>query len=167
MGHTRDARDVGIAKHEDFRSNRCCANWLERLWNWILSVTIAHGYRPWNAFWWMLGVVFVGWLMFTNADRLHAIHPSKEEVLLDERYVNSGGQWLPPDYPAFSAAWYSLDVFLPIVDLHQESYWLPGKQEQALFWGWGYKIWLWLQIMLGWFLTTIAVAGLTGLVKKD
>ncbi|MBL4691188.1 MAG: hypothetical protein JKY68_06975, partial [Rhodospirillales bacterium] len=167
MGHTRDARDVGIAKHDDFRSNRCCANLGEWLWNGILSVTIAHGYKPWKALIWMLAIVFAGWLVFANAETRKAIHPSKERVLLDDRYFNSGGRWRPLDYPAFSAAWYSLDVFLPIVDLHQESYWLPGKTDGPVLWAWRYKIWLWVEILLGWFLTTIAVAGLTGLVKKD
>ena len=167
MGHTRDARDVGFAKHEDFRLNGCCISRREWLWNWTLGVTIGHGYKPWITLYWMLAVVLAGWLVFTNAETLKAIHPSKEIVLLDPRYINSGGQWRPDDYPKFNAFIYSLDVFLPIVDLHQEAYWLPGKQEQALFWGWGYKVWLWLEILLGWFLTTIAVAGLTGIVKKD
>ena len=111
-----------------------------------------------------------GWIVFTSADRLHAIHPSKEIVLLDERYVKSGGQWLPPNYPEFSAFWYSLDVFLPIdvsLDLQQKDFWQTGKQEQALFGGQGYKVWLWAETLLGWFLTTIAVAGLTGIIKKD
>jgi len=26
---------------------------------------------------------------------------------------------------------------------------------------------MWIEIALGWFLTTVAVAGLTGIVKKD
>ena len=62
---------------------------------------------------------------------------------------------------------YSIDVFLPIVDFHQEGYWLPGKTDGLILWAWRYKIWLWLEILFGCFLTTIAVAGLTELVKKD
>ena len=45
--------------------------------------------------------------------------------------------------------------------------WLPGNTDGLILWAWRYKIWLWLEILFGCFLTTIAVAGLTELVKKD
>ena len=53
---------------------------------------------------------------------------------------------------------------LPIVDLHQEKYWLPDARKD---YGWLYQAYLWLHIIFGWILTTVLVAGLTGLVKKD
>jgi hypothetical protein len=65
---------------------------------------------------------------------------------------------LPPDYPIFSAFWYSLDVFVPILDLHQEDYWLPDEGQ--------YRSYMWLHIIAGWVLTTIAVAGFAGILKK-
>jgi hypothetical protein len=32
-------------------------------------------------------------------------------------------------YPKFHALAYSLDVFVPVVDLHQAAYWLPDANE--------------------------------------
>lgn len=82
-------------------------------------------------------------------------------------YEENKGKWLPPDYPAFSAIVYSLDVFLPIVDLHQEDFWLPGKTDGGWGWAWRYKVWMWIEILLGWFLTTLFIAGFTPLIRKD
>ncbi|MEE8516862.1 MAG: hypothetical protein V3T02_09520, partial [Alphaproteobacteria bacterium] len=67
-------------------------------------------------------------------------------------------------YPCLQPIVYSLDAFLPIVDLHQEKYWLPDASKD---YGLGYLIYLWLHIMSGWLLTSVLIAGLTNLVKKD
>ena len=58
---------------------------------------------------------------------------------------------------------YSIDVFLPIVDFYQEGAWRP---DTAAFWGQLVRYYLWLHITLGWVLTTLWVAGLSGLVKR-
>ena len=67
-------------------------------------------------------------------------------------------------YPCLQPVLYSLDAFLPIVDLHQEKYWLPDSSKKM---GWLFQAYLWLHISFGWILSTVFVAGLTGLVKKD
>jgi len=58
---------------------------------------------------------------------------------------------------------YSIDTFLPIIDFHQESYWLPNPSTAL---GRGIRIYLWFHIGMGWALTTLAVIGFTGLVRK-
>lgn len=71
---------------------------------------------------------------------------------------------------------YSLDVFLPFVNLHQEHYWWPDATvtgECALLGrditirGWALRYYLWLQIIAGWLLSAIFVAGVTGLIRND
>jgi hypothetical protein len=68
---------------------------------------------------------------------------------------------------------YSLDTFLPIVNLHQEENWHPNDSatcvigEKQLPCGFILRGYLWLQIMMGWLLTTLGVAAVTGLVRKD
>ncbi len=56
-----------------------------------------------------------------------------------------------------NAFMYSMDVFIPLVNFHQAKFWLPKA-------GWlrGY---LWLHTAAGWVLTSLLVAGLTGLVR--
>ena len=71
---------------------------------------------------------------------------------------------------------YSLDVFVPFVNLDQEHYWWPDKAatgEYRIF-GWKFPLpgsllrrYLWLQIIAGWLLSTIFVAGVSGLIRSD
>jgi hypothetical protein len=71
---------------------------------------------------------------------------------------------------------YSLDVFLPFVDLHQEHYWWPDEAasgecaiagRRVLIRGSHLRVYLWVQIIAGWLLSAIFVAGVTGLIRSD
>ena len=67
-------------------------------------------------------------------------------------------------YPAFNTTIYSADVLLPVVTLEMQSYWIPDDQtETCMFARW----YLWVQIVSGWGVTLLAVAGFSGLVKQD
>jgi hypothetical protein len=70
---------------------------------------------------------------------------------------------------------YSLDVFLPFVNLHQEHYWWPDSKNtgQCALFGYQFRLsgslvryYLWLQVISGWLLSAILVAGLTGLMQR-
>ncbi len=85
-------------------------------------------------------------------------------------YVGKKGACLPVGHPEFLPLIYAVDSFSPIVDLHQESYWLPWESGWAWLpsWlNWSFKAYLWIHIAFGWIFTTLAVVGLTGIVKKD
>jgi hypothetical protein len=77
-------------------------------------------------------------------------------------------------YPKFHGLVYSAEFFVPIVDLRQRGYWAPTenrghaivKCHMNLRWGYLLTIYFWLQTFLGWVLTTLWIAGLTGLVRK-
>ena len=79
-------------------------------------------------------------------------------------------------YPRLFPLLYSLDVFLPFVNLHQEHYWWPdadGSGECTILGrkfgvrGSVVQYYLWLQIMSGWLLSAIFLAGVTGLMRSD
>jgi hypothetical protein len=160
MGREADAVEVLIAKQEDLiRHGRL--SWWGRLTRRILGVTIGHGYRSGRALLWSLAFVIIGALIFGWANARGLMAPSSPEILTDPLY-RAGGT-IPPDYPRFQALAYSLDAFLPIVDLHQEGFWLPdaGKPFGDLV-----RIYLWIHIAAGWFLSTLFVSGVTGLVRR-
>jgi hypothetical protein len=160
MGREADAVEVLIAKQEDLiRHGKL--SWWGRLTRRILGITIGHGYRSGRALLWSLAFVIAGALIFGWANARGLMAPSSPEILTDPLY-RAGGT-IPPDYPRFEALFYSLDAFLPIVDLHQESFWLPdaGKPFGALV-----RIYLWIHIAAGWFLSTLFVSGVTGLVRR-
>jgi hypothetical protein len=163
MGHERDAREIAIAKREDLRRWGELSHW-ERAWNWFLGKTIGHGYRPWKALVWGAFVVAFGVMFFKDAERYDVMVPTDARVYLSERWTGSAKDWLPREYPPFNPWLYSLDVFLPIVDFHEKGYWEPRENSAN---GAFIKVYSILHIIAGWVLTTLAVAGFSGLVKKD
>lgn len=184
-GHEHEARKVAIAKQDAYAAHLKRVQThgkrntlLRRVLMQLFKITAGYGYKPWRALLWASWFILVmGWGVFGGAAYSGHMRPAKERVYMSACFtdVNAEGckAWeagpligesrytmaLPPDYPAFSALSYSLDVFVPIVDLHQESYWLPNEGQ--------YRIYMWLHIVAGWVLTTIAVTGFAGVLKKD
>lgn len=107
--------------------------------NWLLYLTIGYGYRTWLAVIWLTALAVLGTSVFARAQAHHLMHPG-------------------PNAPDFHAVAYALDLLVPIVDLGQRKSWIPHGW--ALYWSWGF-------IAAGWVLTTAAVAGLTGIFKRD
>jgi hypothetical protein len=161
------AIDVMIAD-ENARWHESGLGWGERVWRGMLDATIGYGYRPMRALWWILSFVALGAMMFGWGYRGRAITPTDPAAY--DGFVKSGD--LPRHYPPFNAVIYSLENFLPLVDLHQGTYWRPnphpgsGSQQRALS-GRLLRWYLWAHILAGWILTPLLAAGLSGLVRPS
>lgn len=163
QGHNADARAVLIAKERD---RRPFLPWHKRFLSFWFDVLVGYGYRPWLAAAWMAVFIAGGALLVARADHLGHMVPAKERVYMDKLYAES--RVLPAEYPHLQPVVYSLDVFLPFVDLQQEDYWMPTDQRgQSRVFGRGMMLWRWLHIALGWALSALFVAGITGLIKKE
>lgn len=164
-GADAGAVDVMMAR-EDARRNRGGLGWDDRLWSRVLDVTIGYGYRPMRALRWILAFVALGSVLFGLGYHERAITPTEPEAY--DCFVKSGEP--PRHYPPFNAIVYSLDNFLPLVDLHQGTYWRPnprhgsGGRLRALS-GRLLRWYLWLHILAGWIITPLLAAGLSGLVR--
>jgi hypothetical protein len=66
-------------------------------------------------------------------------------------------------YTKFCAFIYSLETFVPLVKLEMAEYWIPDPNRRA---GSIFRVYLWIQILLGWVLTTLLVAAFTGIIKN-
>ena len=149
---------------EDARYQK--SNLLERLLASFLKVTIGYGHRPLLAMLWSFGVVLVGWLVVNVGKRAGVMRPTYPENA-------------PPSETRYERLYpflYSLDVFLPFVNLHQEHYFWPNSDAKGQCTIVGYPIridgslvlyYLWLQIIAGWLLSAIFIAGVTGLLRND
>lgn len=158
MGHERDARKIATAKQKDLRSRGNLSR-AAYAWNLFLGITVGYGYQVWRALVISLIVIIIGAGIFELAFQNKVMIPVRDKP---PNYV--AGMPCPRNVPCFEPLVYSVDVFLPILDLRQDSYWLPiGPGPYELF----YRIYFWMHIIIGWVLTTVGVAGLTGLVKKD
>ena len=167
MGHERDSRRILIEK-ERARRQHGGLNRLAVFGSWLLDVTIGYGYRTHRALGVLTGFLLLGTLLFFLADGAQLICPSKEGVYLAQGLTCPDD--VPEAYPVFSAFVYSLDTLVPLVDLHQQNYWLPNANRGSTVLGvktgaW-VRVYLWIHILSGWLFTTLGVAGLTSLVRK-
>jgi len=133
----------------------------------FLKRTIGYGHRPMLTVFWMLGVVGIGWLMAAIGKRSGVMRLTWPETTPPPTGDPVGG---------LSPLLYSLDVFVPFVNLHQEHYWWPDEAATGEYKIFGYKFpvhgsllrrYLWLQIFAGWLLSAIFIAGVTGLIRSD
>ena len=88
------------------------------------------------------------------------------------------GRGLPPDYPRFQPIVYSLENTFPLVKLGQADKWQPDpkSEKQPLrnkrFFGWICSPWflrvfIWIQILLGWLFATLFLAVVSGIVQHS
>lgn len=168
-GHQQAATEILIGKEEDRRRYGGLSP-LGKAWNWFLGVTIAHGYRPEKALYYSLPLIMLGALLFGQGYQAKLI---SETVI--EPYA-AGTRVDPNLYPAFNPVLYSIDVFLPVIDFHQETYWIPNPSRvgevdllllKTQMSGRLLLYYFWLQIVAGWVLTSLWIAGFTGLVRSQ
>src|SRR5215472_2093085 len=138
-----------------------------RVWGAFLHYTIGYGHRPMLTIMWSALVVLLGWGLVRIGSRagvMRRTYPENAPSPAADRYEDL--------YPLL----YSLDVFLPFVNLHQEHYWWPDGSATGELTMLGGRVpihgsllrsYLWLQIIAGWILSAIFVAGVTGLIRGD
>jgi hypothetical protein len=135
---------------------------------------------------WLLALTLVGSVIFGCGYLGGAIAPTEKDAY--DSFEEDGQP--PPYYPGFSALAYSFERAFPLVDLGVKNHWgpklgtagtLPRTPLLSLRWLGNVQVrghfpfrlsetgflryWLWLQILVGWVLATLFVAGLTGVVK--
>ena len=66
-------------------------------------------------------------------------------------------------YSAFNTWMYSLDTLFPVLMLGQKEFWRPNPEEPAGSFAMGY---FYLQSVVGWALSLLAIAGFSGLVRS-
>ncbi|GGO81682.1 hypothetical protein GCM10012280_06530 [Wenjunlia tyrosinilytica] len=133
-GMDEDAREVLLAKQRRRRETLPLA---ARLWGYAQDITVAYGYRPGRAAWWMAVLWAIGSVVF-------ALNPPPELK------QGEGPNWNP--------ALYALDLLLPVIDLGQDSAWRPSGWEQ-----WAAT----LLVLLGWILATTVAAGASRLLRRS
>jgi hypothetical protein len=149
------------------------------LWYRYVGRLIGYGYEPFRAVKIGAAIVLLGAVVFAVGNRRHLMAETKlaEQVLSQE----GESRVVSITYPRFNPIVYSLDVFLPFVDLQQICYWLPGEKSigsarsrncllhvgpWSLQWSAVLRVYFWFQTLAGWTLTTLLAAAVTGIVKS-
>jgi hypothetical protein len=135
------------------------------IWSWILKRSIGYGYRPGRAIWLIILLSGLGWMIYRSSYHAGTMVPTDKDAYNEFRDPKTLGR-VPPQYPSFSAPIYSLENSLPLVKLGQGDKWQPGPGPNGSLPN--FVLWfLRAQIMLGWLLATLFVAGVTGIVHRD
>jgi hypothetical protein len=174
-GLEENAKKILIAKEEDPAYLRSLSK-TQIFAHDVLRIFLAYGYRPWRALKYALIFIVLGWFFFGIGYESGLISPTTTFAYVKNSDPPNN---LPDGYPEFNPFIYSLDVFLPVVDLHQESHWLPHRdldnQGQYLptqvRWSWRLfqhtLMWyLWVQIVFGWILISLFIAGFPRVFRR-
>jgi hypothetical protein len=139
---------------------------IRRVWAAFLKTTVGYGHEPLLTIIWAAIVVLLGWLMVTVGSQAGVMRRTWPESTPISENVSS--------YERLDPLLYSLDVFLPFVNLHQEHYWWPDADATGDWTIFGLRLkisggmlrcYFWMQIIAGWLLSAIFLAGVTGLIR--
>jgi hypothetical protein len=139
---------------------------IRRIWAAFLKTTVGYGHEPLLTIIWAAIVVLLGWLIVTVGSRAGVMRRTWPESIPVSGEV--------PSYERLHPLLYSLDVFLPFVNLHQEHYWWPDADAEGEWTIVGQRLkisgrvlryYFWMQIIAGWLLSAIFIAGVTGLIR--
>ena len=155
----------------------------------VFGLVVGYGHRPERSFYMLLALVFVGWFLAHSAWEEGDFAPTAGPVLMSESWqtlatdpaiANPAKVWSDKymiatdgtptltagrDYETFNAVAYAVDLVVPIVSLGQEAAWAPSTTRGPWgWWLWGARWWL---ITLGWIVTAIGAAAVTGVIRRD
>ena len=180
MGHNNDAREVLLEKERLLTKHGKLPLWHKYFWRPLWHALAGYGYRLLWTLVWSVMFIAVGRALFDFADYSCRIAPHQPVAVLNNKYepMSPGEECTDarrptnvmareyPDYPRFDALAFSLDVFIPVFALHQESHWYPQQQkgDTNVFLRW-LRLWYWIQIGAGWILTSLLVLTITGLLR--
>ena len=156
--------------------------------SWLLHFLADYGFNPWKTIGWSLVVVFAcGWLFAVAANcgwscpitvdtpaaigQASAVKPPSASSVepppatMGDFYAIGAGNVFSDTiakqsvYPEFNAWLYSLDQFIPILNLGMDDFWRPQNE--------GLYIVSILEQFVGAFLVALAITGFTGLLTHD
>jgi uncharacterized protein YjbI with pentapeptide repeats len=148
MGLDEAADDVYIAgsvreRDENFRK-RGFTYLPQYLWSSFLYITVGYGKHLTRALLWSVITIVVGWLGFFRKEKYMMLQKKEDEA----RYKGT-----------YSPLWYSIALFLPIVNLEDAQIWAPKIDRTKS------RVYMRLHIILGYLLIPLGLAAWTGLIK--
>jgi hypothetical protein len=176
-GKIEQAKEILIAKNRNLRKSDK-SRWSKKYWYYILGPMIGYGYRPLNTLFIVGFFIVLGTILFGIGYQEGLITPPKGTAYV-QRHTGivipfDNGRQLSDIYPKFNVFMYSLDAFVPLIDLHQADYWLPNANRGSellnisglgLHTGGLLRFYLWIHIIMGWLLSTLLIVGLSGLIR--
>jgi len=166
-----------LRRKQEYAARNSLMRFSNSVWTWILRVTIGFGFHPARALWCLSALAIVGTILFSAGYDAGSLAPTEANAYAQFKATGT----VPPYYEHFSPLIYSLENSLPILRFGLTDHWHPSLDPTWQYAGHRltsrYVVWLlspsslrwirWIQISLGWFFTTMGVAAVTGIVRKD
>ena len=127
-GDDESVRRILIAKQRRRSTEGSLAS---KVWGFLLDWTVGYGYRTWLALVWLAGLLVLGTVLFGSVYRDELTPAYKPDV-----------------QPPFQPFLYTLDLLLPVVNLHVRDAWIAHGAAQ---------VWSVIYIIMGWILATAVV----------
>ena len=188
VGHREAARSVLMVKERLLRQenrtllrqNEGLGLGLLRAWlvDETMRVMVGYGYRPARAVVLALGLIFAFGVFFEKTWHAGDMAPNAAPILVSQPWIEatvthpgnpakywSGAGEAGQDWETFNGYAYAADLLIPLVSLGQEEAWAPSTTRSSFGrHGW----WLrWVAKVLGWVVTELGAAALTGLIRQD
>ncbi len=151
---------MSAAKHDDLRSYGELRLG-QRINKWLLGTVMRHGYRPGRAVWLIVALYLFCLSIFLLGQSREGFVPARPPL---NSTVKPVATECSPEYACFRPVGYAIDVVVPLVKLGQAEAWRPNADSA---WGSLCLYTSWAATILGWGLSSIAVLGFTGLVRKE
>lgn len=155
----------------------------------VFGVVVGYGHKPESSFFMLMALVLIGWLLAAKAWEAGDFAPAAAPVLMSQNWqslatngaiANPAEVWSARqmsgadggmiftagrDYESFHALAYAVDIVVPIVALGQDAAWAPSTSRGV----WGKVLWKtrWWLNALGWIVTAIGAAAVTGVIRRD
>ena len=171
-------------------SNACGAAFWDRL-QWIV---VGHGHAPFWSIGWLALLIALAVLPAHHAWEEGSFAPNASPIIVsdDWQLIQSSetnpakvwagdeepARWQPSpfqdtwksyapgrDWETFSRYAYAADIVIPLINFGQTEAWAPSTTRGP--WGW-HMWWLrWVFTVLGWIVTALGAAAITGIIRRD
>jgi hypothetical protein len=165
--HYRGPRDLRANAKDELRGSTRWTRFTS--WgDWWLKWLTGYGVRTWLLLVWISAFLIAGTVVFWSDNALESTasappsEPAETEVGEGPSSFSATNEGQSPTdlkRKLFDRAAYSLDLFLPVVNLHIDEKWEPQ--------GLGREVYALVHSMVGWLLVPLLVASLAGIVRRQ
>ena len=143
---------------------------------------VGYGYKPGRSLWAMLGLIVIASLLslatwragelVPRSDGLRAAPEWTTRVADRATYPNPAADWVAAtragrEYERFYPIAYGFDLVVPLIQIGQDAAWRPTAENGP--WSWGWILWWgrWWLASLGWIVTALGAAAVTGVIRRE
>ncbi len=142
----------------------------------LLRIVVGYGRKPFRSIGWLVILIALCWVFAHGAWHRGDFAPNSAVILQSAEWrsltdhPNAAQHWAKTSptgryWESFHPLAYAADVVIPIVDLGQTEAWAPSTERGP--WGAQLWYWRWFFIALGWIVTALGAAALTGIIRRE